>query len=108
LEGFLGNCRFQTSEAAELRGRREVHGQPQWRRKVTIAGFPLAFGICSVEVEGAFAPTSGAGEVVTAFGLIHELSSCWNVMMFVLLEMKFYLGDGLLFVRRFPTMISCV
>lgn len=58
-----------------------VQGQPQWRRKVTIVGLALVFGIGSFEDDGAFAPTSGGGEVVTALGLIQELSSCWSVMM---------------------------
>jgi hypothetical protein len=31
--------------------------------------------------EGAFAPIAGAGDAVTAVGLIHEPNSCWNVIV---------------------------
>ena len=64
----------------------DSHGQPQCRRKVTIVGLPFEDGIGSFEVEGAFAPTSGAGEVSTAVGLIHERSSCWKVIVSELIE----------------------
>lgn len=65
-----------------LWGRRgNAQGQPQCRRKVMIVGLPFGFGSCSVEDEGAFAPTSGAEEVSSLGGVSQELSSCWKVMV---------------------------
>lgn len=61
----------------------EVHGQPQWRRKVTMVGFPLFGGKGSFSDEGALVPNSGAGEVVIEGGESQELSSCWKVILSV-------------------------
>ena len=46
-------------------------------------GLPFAFGMGSLELEGPLVLTSGMGEVETAAGLFHELSSCWKVMVAV-------------------------
>ncbi len=53
-----------------------LHGQPQCLRKATTVGFPFFAGNGRRWDEGAFAPISGAGEVVSAVGVIQELSSC--------------------------------
>lgn len=62
------------------RGRNE-HGQPQWRRKVMTVGLPFWGGNESFSDEGALDPISGAGERVSDVGDIHELSSCWKVIL---------------------------
>ena len=61
----------------------DLQGQPQCRRKVIIVGFPFGFGSWSLGDEGAFEPSSGTGDILTAFGDIHEVNSCWNVIVAV-------------------------
>ncbi len=85
LESLFGDCVDKVLvwiklRRVDTRNCLYAQGQPQWRRKAMTVGLPFGFGIGSFEEDGAFAPTSGAGEVVMAFGLIHERSSCWNVI----------------------------
>ena len=48
-----------------------------------IVGFPFGSGSWSLGDEGAFEPSSGMGDVLTAFGDIHEVNSCWKVIVAV-------------------------
>ena len=55
-------------------------GQPQWRRKVSIVGFPSSWGRWSCEVDGTLAPIDGMGEGGSWEGKVQEAISCWKVM----------------------------
>ena len=55
-------------------------GQPQWRRKVSIVGFPSGSGRWSCEVDGTLAPMDGMGEEESWEGNVQDASSCRKVM----------------------------
>jgi hypothetical protein len=59
----------------------DLQGQPQWRRKEIIIGFPSPFGIGRLEDEGALEPISGTGASCRAGRLFQELSSWRKVML---------------------------
>jgi hypothetical protein len=45
----------------QVRHCKDLHGQPQWRRKEIIVGFPLGRGVSRIADVGAFSPISGTG-----------------------------------------------
>lgn len=70
------------------KGAGDVQGQPQCRRKAMIVGLPFEAGRVSFELEGTLLPSSGMGEVVTAFGKSQEWSSCWKVILTAVLNRR--------------------
>lgn len=64
-----------------------LQGQPQWRRKVTIVGLALGFGIGSCAEEGAFEPTAGTVRAACGGGgwvsavSVAGAGSCFEVMV---------------------------
>jgi hypothetical protein len=61
----------------------DLQGHPQCLKKDTTQGFPLDLGNCSFGEVGAFAPTSGAGDVKRVLGDNQELTSCCKVILAV-------------------------